>query len=142
MKSKKRYESYNHAKYSIKYHIILSVKYHRKILGKILDDVKRGLFLAQPDDGSWRIKVVDTDLKERKDHHIHLLVKARPTASPSGIVARLKQFSTNEAWTHNGAFLKSIFWNGKRHLWTRGYFCATIGEASEETIREYIQKQG
>lgn len=33
------------------------------------------------------------------------------------------------------------YWKGKDILWTHGYFCATIGEASEETIKRYIEKQ-
>lgn len=35
-----KYNSYNHAKFSIKYHIILSVKYHRKMIAPIIDDIK------------------------------------------------------------------------------------------------------
>jgi hypothetical protein len=35
-----KYDSYNHAKFSIKYHIILSVKHHRKMLGPIIDELK------------------------------------------------------------------------------------------------------
>lgn len=30
----------------------------------------------------------------------------------------------------------------KHHLWTRGYFCSTIGEVSEAKIKEYIENQG
>lgn len=34
---------------------------------------------------------------------------------------------------------------GKRywgqHLWARGYFCATVGEVDEATIKEYIESQ-
>ena len=36
-----KYDSYNHSKFSIKYHIILSVKYHKKILMPIIDDIKK-----------------------------------------------------------------------------------------------------
>ena len=28
------------------------------------------------------------------------------------------------------------FWNGEHHLWTRGYFCSTIGEVSEKKIHD------
>lgn len=36
-----KYDSYNHAKFSIRYHIILSVKYHRKMLYPIVDELKK-----------------------------------------------------------------------------------------------------
>lgn len=36
-----KYDSYNNSKFSMKYHIILSVKYHRKMLMPIIDDIKK-----------------------------------------------------------------------------------------------------
>ena len=42
---------------------------------------------------------------------------------------------------HN-KYLKQFYWSGKHHLWTRGYFCSTIGEVSESKIKEYIKNQG
>ena len=36
-----KYDSYSHSKFSIKYHIILSVKYHRKMLMPIINDIKK-----------------------------------------------------------------------------------------------------
>ena len=82
-----KYDSYNHSKFSIKYHIILSVKYHRKMLMPIIDDIKKSFERASYGQ-KWRISVVETDAN--KDHHIHLLVKACPTIAPSDIVSRLK----------------------------------------------------
>ena len=32
--------------------------------------------------------------------------------------------------------------NKKKILWSKGYFCSTVGEASEKTIEEYIKNQG
>jgi REP element-mobilizing transposase RayT len=44
-----------------------------------------------------------------------------------------------------GAFyekeLKKHFWK-ERTFWSDGYFCCTIGNASQETIRQYIESQG
>jgi putative transposase len=35
--------------------------------------------------------------------------------------------------------LKKRYWG--RHLWARGYFCATVGTVTEEMIRQYIENQ-
>jgi putative transposase len=35
--------------------------------------------------------------------------------------------------------LKKRYWG--QHLWARGYFCATVGSVTEETIKEYIENQ-
>ncbi len=34
--------------------------------------------------------------------------------------------------------LKKRYWG--RHLWARGYFCATVGAVMQEQIKEYIEK--
>lgn len=133
-----KYDSYNHAKFSLKYHIILSVKYHRKMLEPIAGKLKAS-FERAAEAQAWKIVVVETDAK--KDHHVHLLVKAKPSAAPNEIVARLKQISTFDMWQQEEAYMKKFFW--KEHcLWTRGYFCSTIGEVSEEKIRDHIERQG
>ena len=28
-----------------------------------------------------------------------------------------------------------------RHFWARGYYCETVGNVNEETIKQYIQEQ-
>ena len=134
-----KYDSYNHSKFSIKYHIILSVKYHRKMLMPIIDDIKKSFdraAIGQP----WKIVIVETDAQ--KDNHVHLLIKARPSIAPNQIIARLKQFSTYDQWNKNRSYMVKYFWNSEHHLWTRGYFCSTIGEVSEQKIRQYIERQG
>jgi putative transposase len=34
--------------------------------------------------------------------------------------------------------LRRRYWG--RHLWARGYFCATVGDVTEEQIHRYIEK--
>lgn len=30
----------------------------------------------------------------------------------------------------------------EQHMWARGYFCGTVGEVDEKTIKAYIENQG
>lgn len=46
------------------------------------------------------------------------------------------------AWREFNEYLSKYYWSGKHYLWTRGYFCCTVGNASEETIKNYILNQG
>ena len=134
-----KYDSFNHSKFSIKYHIILSVKYHKRILSSIIDSLKKS-FERAAQNQKWKIATIETDAN--KDHHIHLLVKSNPSVSPNQIVSRLKQFSTYDQWKTNYSQMSKWFWNGEHHLWARGYFCSTIGEVSEQKVKDYIEKQG
>jgi hypothetical protein len=36
--------------------------------------------------------------------------------------------------------LQKQYWG--RHLWSRGYFGATVGTVTEEQIKQYIEEQG
>ena len=72
--------------------------------------------------------------------HLHGLVKSEPRISPLAIVRRLKQESTIRLWQKHENELKSAFWK-ERTFWSDGYFCCTIGNASQETIRQSIEWQ-
>jgi putative transposase len=69
--------------------------------------------------------------------HVHLFVKANPVDSPHWLV---KQFKGVSSKTLREEFpeLKSRL----PTLWTRSYFCESVGHISEDTIRKYIESQG
>ena len=136
------YESHNHSKFKIRYHIILSVKYHKQLLGPIIEDVKQSFKHAEQMSKYWKIEVVETDLQVNKDHHVHVLVKAHPQIAPYEIVSRLKQISTYDMWKKHHQYLRQFYWNGKHLLWTKGFFVCTVGDVSEKTLKKYIEQQG
>jgi len=94
--------------------------------------VTRGI--AANSDFSFETLEVDQD-------HIHCLVQSEPRISPLAIVRKLKQESTVQLWKKHEKDLKRYFWK-ERTFWSDGYFCCTTGNASQETIRHYIESQG
>lgn len=44
-------------------------------------------------------------------------------------------------WKHYWSFLNQKYWKEKT-LWSDGYFVASIGQVSQETIEHYIESQG
>lgn len=140
------YSHQNHTKHLIYYHIIISTKYRRKCLGEIIEELKQSFKRAeQLSNGLWKIEVIETD-KEKIDH-VHFLIKASPQVSPGNIIHKLKQISTYDMW-HNEKcrkILSNFYWKtiSRAHLlWTNGYFCSSIGNATTETIKNYILSQG
>lgn len=131
------YECFSHAKTKLRYHIIFSTKYRKKCLNQIHDDVINVMHLAEQKTKTFHIEL----MKLYKDH-IHFLIKINPSECISNVVQHLKQFSTYSLWKMHNQYLKQFYWSGKHHLWTRGYFCSTIGEVSEEKIKQYIENQG
>ena len=68
--------------------------------------------------------------------HVHLFAKTDPTNSPHFIVNQLKSY-TSRVLREEFPFLKSRL----PSLWTRSYYCESVGDISEESIRKYIEDQ-
>jgi Transposase and inactivated derivatives len=118
----------------IVYHIIFVVKYRKPLLIQYGEWVKNEMLsIAARSDFRTRELEVDKD-------PIHLMVESEPKLSPLQIVRRLKQESTNHIWK---AFpeLQQHFWK-ERTFCSDGYFCCSIGNASIETVKQYIGNQG
>lgn len=130
------YLSLGHAKTHLRYHIIFSTKYRKKCLNQIHDSVIEA-FKKSEINSHYKILTMELD----KDH-IHLLITFKPFLSISQVVRRLKQLSTKYIWEDNEDFLKTFYYKKEKVLWTHGYFCSTIGEVSETTIKKYIENQG
>ena len=68
--------------------------------------------------------------------HVHVFIKAKPTASPHWVVQQLKGYTSRilrEKYPHLKSRLPS--------LWTRSYYCESVGHISEDTIKKYIEEQ-
>ena len=68
-------------------------------------------------------------------NHIHLFVKASPVDSPHFIVQQLKGFSSHQLRREFPKLLNIPT------LWTRSYYCESVGHISEDTIKKYIEEQ-
>ena len=130
------YKSIAHAKTNLRYHVILSTKYRRKALVGIEQTVLEA-FRDAESHSDFRIIEMNAD-----QDHIHLLVTFKPALSIEQVVRRMKQLTTRYVWEREAEHLRMYYWKDKRVLWTGGYFCATVGDASEEQMVEYIRKQG
>jgi len=129
------YQTNSHGKYLIALHLILVVKYRKQLLqGRFGDFVKQTvLSISALSDCSVEEIEIDED-------HVHILLTISPKYSVSQHVRNSKQMTTNQIWGRFPA-LKKQFWLEKT-FWSDGYFVCSVGNASAETIRKYIQEQG
>lgn len=134
-KPNKNYQSLNHSKFILVYHIIFVCKYRKKLLIKYGKDIKQIMFDIS--------KKYDFDIKEMEvdKDHIHMMINSVPKISPLQIVRVLKQQSTIEIWRRHKTELRKHYWV-ENTFWTDGYFCSTIGEVSSKTLKHYIRTQG
>ena len=127
------YNKSSHAVYDIKYHIIWVTKYRYKVLGGEIAIRLRELIRQGCE--ARNITIVQGSIG--KDH-VHLLLSCPPSLSPIKVVQYLKGRSSRLLQDQYQE-LKKRYWG--QHLWGRGYFCATVGSVTEETIKRYVESQ-
>ena len=79
--------------------------------------------------------------KYRKKLLVGEMLQHIPRISISSIVNRIKSITTHRIWEKHSNYLQKQFWKEKT-FWSDGYFVCSVGEASPETIRNYIANQG
>ena len=116
---------------NINYHIIWCPKYRRSVL---VDGVETRLKELLPTIANESGCCVES--MEVMPDHIHIFIKGNPTIPIHLIVKNLKGKSSR--------ILRDEFPQLRRRLpclWTRSYYCETIGCINEETIKKYIENQ-
>jgi len=120
----------SHTIYKIEYHFVWVTKYRYKLLeGEIGLRVRD---LVRQTCEAFEIEILRGVVS--KDH-VHILVSAPPNIAPSEIMRRIKGRSSSKLF-NDFPHIKKHYWG--RHFWARGYFCATVGEMTEEMIKEYL----
>ncbi len=128
------YKKGGHAVYDIKYHFVWITKYRYKVLkGQVAIRARDLLKQGCEAKGLTIIKgSVGPD-------HVHMLLSCPTNLSPSQIMQYLKGRSSH-LLQEEFPGIKKRYWG--QHMWARGYFCGTVGQVDQETIRRYIETQG
>ena len=130
----KEYRKSSHAVYDIKYHVIWTTKYRYQVLRGAIAQRAKDLIIQ----GCQARDITIVKGSVGKDH-IHVLLSCPPTIAPSKVMQYLKGRSSR-LLQDEFPELKRKYWG--QHLWSRGYFCATVGSVTEEMIKQYIENQG
>lgn len=116
---------------NINYHIIWCPKYRRNVLVGGVETRLKELLPELAEESGCTI-----DTMEVMPDHIHIFLKGTPTIPIHLIVKNLKGKSSR--------ILRAEFPYLRKRLpclWTRSYYCETIGGINEETIEKYIENQ-
>jgi putative transposase len=126
----------SHSRHNIKYHFVWIPKYRREVLvGQIPARLKEILEeIAQ----AYKLKII---AQEVMSDHIHILVEAPPTYSPTKIVQLLKGISSKKLREEFLPQLKQHIWK-EGVLWATGYYVASVSDgATSDVVTEYIKTQ-
>ena len=126
-----KYRYGGHTVFNIEYHFVWVTKYRYQVLTG--DVALRVRDLVRQVCETFEIRIITGVVS--KDH-VHILVSAPPTISPSDIMRRIKG-KTSYLLFEEFPLIKKRFWG--RHFWARGYFCATAGQITDEMIASYLE---
>ena len=125
------YRKGSHTVYNIQFHFVWVTKYRYHVLaGEVKLRVREII----------RQICQQHDLLIEQGHvskdHVHSLVSAPTHMSASQIMQKIKGRSSRvlqQEFPH----LKKRYWG--QHIWARGYFCTTVGQVTDQMIRDYIE---
>lgn len=124
----------NHSVFSLNYHLILVVKYRKKIINDAISNRLKEIF--DKISSSYNIAVMEWN---HDIDHVHILFKAEPNSELSKFINAYKSASSRLI-KKEFPEIKTQLW--KEYFWSRSFCLITTGGASIETIKQYIQSQG
>ncbi len=126
-----RWTQSKHSVYNVAYHLIWCPKYRRKVFVPPYDQILKDLLVEK----AHRLGISIEKMEVMPDH-VHLFVKSAPILAPHYIIQQLKGYSSRIMREKYPAIKSRI-----PTLWTRSYYCESIGHISEHTIKRYIEDQ-
>ena len=124
----------NHSVFLMYYHLVLVVKYRRKVIDDVISDRLKDMFEYIAPNYNITLQEWNHD----KDH-IHVLLKAQPNTELSKFINAYKSASSRLIKKEYQQ-IKQNLW--KEYFWSRSFCLLTTGNTPIEVIKRYIESQG
>ena len=124
----------NHSVFSMYYHLILVVKYRRKVFDDSISDYAKSVF--EKIAPSYNISLLEWN---HDVDHVHIMFKAQPNSELSKFINAYKSASSRLI-KKDYPEIREKLW--KEYFWSQSFCLLTTGEAPIEVIRKYIETQG
>ena len=127
-------DSNNHSVFLMYYHLVLVIKYRRKVFDDEMSDYAKGMFVKLGN--KYNISLVEWN---HDSDHIHILFKAHPNTELSKFINAYKSASSR--------MIKKDFPQVKKKLWeemfwSRSFCLLTTGGSPINVVKKYIENQG
>lgn len=124
----------NHSVFLMYYHLVLVIKYRRKVIDKDISNRLREIFeYIAP---KYNITVIEWNDDE---DHVHILFKAQPNTELSKFINAYKSASSRLIKKEYPA-IRTKLW--KEYFWSRSFCLLTTGGTTIDVIKKYIETQG
>ncbi|MCQ2415392.1 MAG: IS200/IS605 family transposase [Lachnospiraceae bacterium] len=127
-------ESNNHSVFSLNYHLVLVIKYRRKVLDDKISGRLREMFETLAPSYNITLKEWNHDID-----HVHVLFSAHPKTELTKFLNAYKSASSRLIKKEHPEIRKKLW---KEAFWSKSFCLITTGGASIDVIRKYIESQG
>ena len=124
----------NHSVFLLHYHLVLVVKYRRKVFSEAMSRFAKDIFVRIG--ASYHITLEEWN---HDPDHVHILFRAHPNTELSKFINAYKSASSRLI-KKDFSEVRQKLW--KEMFWSRSFCLLTTGGAPIEIIRKYIEQQG
>ena len=124
----------NHSVFAIHFHLILVVKYLRKVINDEISDRLKGIFRSIEGNYNIALEEWNFDLD-----HVHILFRSEPNSNISKFINAYKSASSRLIKKEYPSIRSRLY---KEAFWSQSFCLISTGGANIETIKKYIESQG
>lgn len=124
----------NHSVFLMYYHLVLVVKYRRKVIDNTISERMKEIFEYISPKYNISLQEWNHDID-----HVHILFKGEPNSELSKFINAYKSASSRLIKKEFPTVRKKLW---KEYFWSRSFCLLTTGGAPIEVVRKYIESQG
>lgn len=124
----------NHSVFLLHYHLVLVVKYRRKVFFDQMSEYAKNIFVRIAP--AYNITLLEWN---HDIDHVHIMFKAHPNTEISKFINAYKSASSRLI-KKDFPMVRKKLW--KEMFWSRSYCLITTGGAPIDVVKKYIQNQG
>ena len=124
----------NHSVFSIHFHLILVVKYRKKVIDEKISERLKEIFEYIQDNYNIVLEEWNHDFD-----HAHVLFRSEPNSNISKFINAYKSASSRLIKKEYPSIKSRLY---KEAFWSQSFCLISTGEADIETIKKYIESQG
>ncbi|MBQ6921066.1 MAG: IS200/IS605 family transposase [Bacilli bacterium] len=126
--------SNNHSVFAIHFHLILVVKYRKKVINDEISERLKGIFENIQGNYNIALEEMNFDLD-----HVHILFRSEPNSNISKFINAYKSASSRLIKKEYPSIRSRLY---KEAFWSQSFCLISTGGANIEAIKKYIESQG
>ena len=129
-----RFDTNNHSVFSLNYHLIMCVKYRRKVIDDKVSDRLKEIF----ENIAPGYNITLEEWNHDRDH-VHVMFRGQPNTEISKFINAYKSAGSRLVKKEFPEIRQELW---KETFWSQSYCLVSTGGVTADIIREYIQTQG